>query len=335
MLENSNNHIKNKKYYWLKITSIFNISIFFSLLLTVVIIKTTVLNFNFNIHPKYNSWQFYSLKIFLILILILILIISVLWTTISFNNLWIIEVKNNIFYSFFLTILSLNFYGCFFIIKIIQNQKTVNFENKNFLTFLKQKIGFKHWLTIDYILIAFFCSLTLLFTYIEEILLPRLPFGGGVGVKYIPLIIISFSTSFLGGWLTGFISALVSLLFIPASNIISPWSFLFDYFLPMTTPAIVVFLPCKLNNTKSIFTYISYFFHCFSVLLIIYFWQFLSGYVFWTTAFPHTIWPGYSAILYSLVYNFIHIFLFSYPFIQVIIPILYRSVGNYFNNRYH
>lgn len=332
MLESSNKNSQQHKYYWLKIMSIFTIIIFFSLLLIVAIIKTTTLNQIFNINPNSGNWQFYSLKIFLILILVLVLSAASLWTTISFKNEWTNEIKNNPFYSFFITILTLNFYGCFFIVKAIHNQKSTNFNSTKFWTVVKEKIGINHWLTIDYVLIAFFCSLTLLFTYIEENLLPRMPFGGGVGIKYIPLIIISFATSFLGGWLTGFISALVALLFIPASNIINPWSFLFDYFLPMTTPAIVAILPFKLNHTKSIFTYFSYFFHCFSVMLIIYFWQFLSGYVFWTTAFPTNVWNGYSAVLYSLIYNFIHIFLFSYPVVQFIIPILYRTLGNYFLN---
>lgn len=334
MLENSNK--TNQQYhqcYWLKITSIFNIIIFFSLLLAGVIIKTTTLNQIFNIKPNSANWQFYSLKIFLILILILVLSAASLWTAISFKSEWTNEIKNNPFYSFFLTILTLNFYGCFFIAKAIHKQKSTNFNSTNFWNIVKEKIGINRWFTIDYVLIAFFCALTLLFAYIEENLLPRMPFGGGVGLKYIPLIIISFATSFLGGWLTGFISALVALLFIPANNIINPWSFLFDYFLPMTTPAIVALLPFKLNRPKSIFTYLSYFFHCFSVMLIIYFWQFLSGYVFWTTAFPTSVWAGYNAVLYSLVYNFIHIFLFSYPIVQLIIPVLYRSLGNYFLNR--
>ncbi|MGL5268749.1 MAG: energy-coupled thiamine transporter ThiT [Spiroplasma sp.] len=331
MLENPNNYCK---YYWLKITSILNILIFFSLLLTVAIIKTTTLNQIFNISPSNNSWQFYSLKIFLILILILILGASTLWVAISFKKKWILEIQNNAFFSFFLTVLTLNFYGCFFTVKLIHDSKSTDF-NKKFWTAFKQKIGIKQWLTIDYILIAFFCSITLVFAYIEENLLPRMPFGGGIAIKYIPLIIISFTTSFLGGWLTGFISAFISILFIPATNIINPWNFLLDYFLPMTTPAIVALLPFKLNSNKSIFTYIGYFFHCFLVLLIIYFWQFLSGYLLWTTAFPDSVWTGYSAVWYSLIYNFIHIFLFSYPIIQIIVPILYRSLGNYYFNRYH
>lgn len=326
--ENSN------KYYLLKITSILNLLIFLSLFLIIAIIKAKNLNNIFNINPVNNWWQIYSLKIYLILLLLFILINASLWLAITFKNNWILKIKENLFLSFLLVFLTINFYGCYFIIKNIYN-KNDNFNKKNFWNKFKTMLGIKHWLTIDYILIAFFCALTITFTYIEENLLPRMPFGGGIAIKYIPLFIISFTTSFFAGWLTGFISALMSLLFIPLSNIISPWSFALDYFLPMTTPAIIAFLPFKPDNNKSIFTYINYFLHCFLVFLIIYFWQVLSGYFLWTTAFPDSVWNGYNAILYSLVYNFIHIFIFTYPISQTIIPILYRSLGSYYFNLYH
>lgn len=323
---------KKQKYYLLKITSILNATIFLGLLLTVAIINTTSLNQIFNINPS-SDWKFYSLKIFLILILTIVLLASILWLTISFKNNWIVAIKDNHFISFLLATLTLNFYGCFFITKMIHSNKDIYFNRNNFWLNFKTKLGIKQWLTIDYVLIGFFCALTLVFAYIEENLLPRMPFGGGIAIKYIPLIIISFSTSFAAGWLTGFVTALMSLLFIPAGNIISPWSYALDYFLPMTTPAMIAFLPNKIKSEKTIFTYINYFIHCFFVLLIIYFWQVIGGYVFWTKAAP--IWDGYSALLYSFVYNFIHIFIFTYPICQMIIPVLYRSLGSYFLNRYH
>lgn len=326
---------KTNKYYWLKITSIFNAIIFIALLLTIAIINSATLNKILNVNLVNNGWQFYSLKIYLILILLLVLIASLLWVAISFKNNWILAIKDNIFLSFLLTILTVNFYAWYFIGKVIHHNKDYQLHKKKFWIRFKENLGIKQWMTSDYVLIAFFVALTLTFAYIEENLLPRMPFGGGIAIKYIPLIIISFTTSFLGGWFSGFISALISLLFIPASNIISPWSYIFDYFLPMTTPAIVAFLPFKPNKDKSIFTYINYFVHCFLVFIIIYFWQFLGGYFFWTTAFPGSIWTGFSAVLYSLVYNFIHIFIFTYPIIQAIIPVLYRSLGNYYLNRYH
>lgn len=326
---------KNLKYFWLKASSIFNLIIFFSLLLLVAITNNSNLNNIFNINQTVAGWQSYSLKIFLVLILVLILLAASLWVAVSFKQKWIFAIKDNYLISSFLTLLTFNIYGCFFISKIIYNEKQNAFNKNNFWIKFKVNLGIKHWLTVDYILIAFFCGLTLTFVYIEENLLPRMPFGGGIAIKYIPLIIISFTTSFLAGWLTGFTTALMSLLFISASNIISPWSFLFDYFLPMTTPAMIAFLPAKLNHEKTIFTYINYFLHCFLVFLIIYFWQFLSGYFLWTTVFPDSIWNGYSAILYSLVYNFIHIFIFTYPITQAIVPVLCRALGNYYLNRYH
>lgn len=202
-------------------------------------------------------------------------------------------------------------------------------QTQSFYLKFKKKFGIKQWLIIDYLLIAFFCALTITFSFIEENLLPHLPFGGGLGIKYLPLILISFLTSFVHGWLTGFISALITLLFVPASNIISPWSFILDYFLPMTIPAIVAFLPSTFNEKKSI-TYLNYFLHCFLVLLLIYFCQVLSGYFLWTALFPTNVWNGYTIISYVLLYNFIHIFLFTYPILQLLIPVLYRSFRRYY-----
>lgn len=320
----------NQKYLWLKITSIFNIIFFTSLFFTVAIINNQTLNNIFNINQTSNNWTFFALKIFLLLILTLIIIIASLWTMISFKKDWILAINDNFFLSLLLVFSTLNFYGSWFVINNCYQNKNFTLKAKNYFANFKRNLGIKKWLTIDYVLIAFFCALTIIFSFIEENLLPHLPFGGGLGIKYLPLILISFLISFLHGWLTGFISALMTLLFIPASNIISPWSFILDYFLPMTIPAIVAFFPSPFNGKKSVFTYLTYFYHCFLVLLLIYFCQFLSGYFLWTTFFPNNIWTGYSAIWYALIYNFINIFLFTYPVIQLLTPILYRSLKRYY-----
>ncbi|MDQ7982651.1 MAG: energy-coupled thiamine transporter ThiT [Spiroplasma sp.] len=321
-------------YLWLKITSVVNAIIFLTLFLLTIIINNQTLNQLFQFQATANDWTFFSLKIFLSLILGLIIIIASLWVMISFKNNWILAIKNNLVLSFLLVSLTLNFYGCWFVINQQKEKEDLNLNWCKRSLNLKKKLGIKKWLTIDYVLIAFFCALTITFSFIEENLLPHLPFGGGLGIKYLPLILISFLTSFAHGWLTGFISALMALLFIPAANIISPWSFILDYFLPMTAPAIIAFLPSTFKEKTSIFTYINYFSHCFLVLLLVYFYQFLSGYFLWTTAFPTSVWTGYSAIWYSLIYNFIHIFLFTYPLIQLLIPVFYRGLGRYYLNRY-
>ncbi len=320
----------NQKYFWLKITSILNTTIFISLFLTVIIINNRTLNNIFNINQIGNNWTFFALKLFLLLILSLIIIIASLWTMISFKEDWILEINDNFFLSLLLTVLTLNLYGSWFVIKNWYQGKNFPLKSKNHFTNFKKNLGIKKWLTIDYVLIAFFCALTITFSFIEENLLPHLPFGGGLGIKYLPLILISFLTSFLHGWLTGFISALMTLLFIPASNIINPWSFILDYFLPMTIPAIVAFIPFAFNSKKSIFAYLNYFSHCFLVLLLIYFCQFLSGYFLWITVFPTSVWTGYSAIWYTVIYNFISIFVFTYPVIQLLIPMLYRRFKRYY-----
>lgn len=319
----------NQKYLWLKITSIFNIVCFISLFLTVIVINNQSLNSIFKINQTTNNWTFFVLKFFLLLILCLIIIIASLWLVISFKKDWILAINDNFFLSLLLVLLTLNFYGSWYVINNWYQTKDFSLKSKKRFVNLKKNLGIKKWLIIDYVLIGFFCALTITFSFIEENLLPHLPFGGGLGLKYLPLILISFLTSFLHGWLTGFISALMILLFVPASNIINPWSFILDYFLPMTIPAMIAFLPFTFNSKKSIFTYLNYFFHCFLVLLLIYFCQVLSGYFLWTMIFPTSVWTGYSAIWYALIYNFISIFLFTYPIIQLLIPIFYRTLKRY------
>lgn len=331
---NNFNLIKNKfKYFWLKSTSLFNTTIFLTLLLLVSIIKTSTLNNIFNVSAESN-WQFYILKIFLILILFLIFIASLLWSINSFKTNGIKEIKENHFLSLLLVTLTINIYGYFFISKIILLDKNTNFERKKIWAKFKNNFGIKPWLTVDYVLIGFFVAITLLLSFLEENLIPKLPFSGGIALKYIPLMLISYTTSFLGGWLAGLNTSIISLLFIPSSSIINPWSFILDYFLPMTTPAIIAFFPFKKQHKKTIFTYINYFLHCFTIFLLIYLWQFLSGYFLWVTLMGPA-WSGFSGTLYSLVYNFIHIFIFTYPITQIIIPIIYRSLGNYYLNKYH
>lgn len=328
-----------RKFWLLKITSVFNWLIFFSLLLTISITSTTKLYSFLHVRAVADDGILGDaiLKVYLILIVVLVLIAASLFVLISFNNKWVVLMKEYAFISIVLSIISLNFYGLYFLIKEIMVAKKQNEQEIgiSFWVKFKRQVGIKKWVTFDYVLVALFCGLTITFAYIEENLLPSMPFGGGIGLKYIPLIMISFTTCFLGGWLTGFVSALMSLLFIPASHILSPWSYLLDYFLPMTTPALIAFLPFKVSNDKSIFTYINYFLHCFIILSLIYIWQVLSGILFWGQQPGTRIWEGYTIITYSLIYNFIPIFIFTYPILQAIIPILYRSLGNYYLKRYH
>lgn len=319
----------------LKIYSLINLIVCISLLLTVIIVNNNKLHNFFNIKNfKTDNCSYYSLKIYLIFILIFITIANLLLVLIVNKEKWFLLIKENYFISSLIIVFSLNIIMLVYIFLLFNKERTEReFINKKFWITFKYNLRIKKWLTKDYVLIALFCALTITFSYIEENLLPHMPFGGGVGLKYIPLMLISLTTGFFGGWLTGFTSSLIALLFIPASNIINPWSFILDYFLPMTTPSIIAFLPFKVENNKNIFTYINYFLHCFLVLIIVWFWQILSGYLVWTKLYPTDVWKGYSPMLYSIIYNFIHIFIFTYPLLQVIIPILYRSLGVHFLNK--
>lgn len=312
-----------------------NLVILLSILILISVLSATSINNFFHTNPGWG-YQFYSIKLYLIIIASLLLISATLVVTISYS-INIDKINENIFLFSLLAFFSFNIITLIVIlIKHYQWQKSQGFVELKvqWRRKIKLALGIKKWVTIDYAMIAMFTALTIACLFIEENLLPHLPYGGGVAFKYIPLMVISFSMSFAAGWLTGMISALMSLLFISGGYIISPWSYLLDYFLPMTTPAIVALLRFNLKADKSLFTYINYWFHCFIVCLIIYMWQTISGYFIWIKLFGNKPWNGFNPILYSLVYNFIHIFLFTYPIMQLTVPFIYRSLVSHYVDRY-
>lgn len=321
-----------------KISTIISLITLLALTITISILSADSINHFFNITT--TGWQFYSIKIYLILIFCLLLISSILLCVIS----WTTKtdgINNNIVIVSILAIFSINPVALIFnLVKHYQWQKTETFailKTRWWINF-KLAFGIKRWLIIDYTIIGLFTALTIVCVFIEQIL-PKMPYGGGVAIKYLPLMVVSYILGFAGGWLTGMISALMSLLFINSGYIISAWSFLLDYFLPMTTPAIVALLRFNLRTDKSIFTYINYFLHCFLVCLIIYVWQTIVGYFVWAQITnangSKNIWLGFTPLFYALVYNFIHIFLFTYPIMQLTIPFIYRGVVSHYLERYH
>ncbi|AGM25095.1 energy-coupled thiamine transporter ThiT [Spiroplasma chrysopicola] len=277
-----------------------------------------------------------NLKKFLIAFTTLGLIFNVLYTISS----WLCTKDEYLNYKMqfvMLNIIGLNLINLSFNCVIyLRYRSEIKWEitNQSFWKHLQIKLGFWKWQTFDYVLIALFASFTIALGYVESYFLPNLPFGGGLALKYIPLIIIAFLHSSLAGWITGAISALMSLLFIQAGYIISPWSYLLDYFLPMTTPALAGVMRFAVKKDKNYITYVNYFILCITIFLIIYLWQVIGGYFIWTTAFPDSVWPGYSNWLYSLIYNFIHLFIFSYPISQVVIPLSLRALAPVFWERY-
>lgn len=323
----------------LNISTIISLMLLLALTITISIIPVDSINHFFHITTT-TGWQVYSSKIYLLLLLCLLSFFSLL-SLIMICTVKIEEMHKNIIIVSLLAIFSINpLLLVFNAIKHYQWQKTITFRLiiRQSWTNFKLVIGIKRWLISDYTIIGLFTALTISCAFIEQNLLPSMPYGGGIALKYIPLMVISYLLGLTVGWLTGMISALMSLLFIPGGYIISAWSFLLDYLLPMTTPAIVACLRFNLKADKSIFTYINYFLHCFLVCLIIYFWQTISGYFIWsqiTNADGSSIWPGFNPLFYALVYNFIHIFLFTYPVMQLIIPAIYRSLVSYYIEKYH
>lgn len=322
-----------------KISTIISLITLLTLTITISILSASTINNFFNITAT-TCWQFYSSKIYLILIFCLLLVSAILLCAISWT-IKINDIHKNIVIVSILAIFSINPVALIFnLIKHYQWQKTETFFvlKARWWTNFKLAFGIKQWLIVDYTIIGLFTALTLTCAFIEQNLLPKMPYGGGIAIKYIPLMVVSYIVGFAGGWLTGMISALMSLLFIGSSYIISAWSFLLDYFLPMTTPAIVALLRFNLKADKSIFTYINYFLHCFLVCLIIYFWQTIAGYFIWSLITnangSKDIWPGFTPLFYALVYNFIHIFLFTYPIMQLTIPFIYRGLVSHYVERY-
>lgn len=321
-----------------KISTIISLITLLTLTITISILSATSINHFFNITT--TGWQFYSGKIYLILIFCLLLVSSILLCAISWTTKTD-DIDKNIIIVSILAIFSVNPVALIFnLVKHYQWQKTETFLvlKARWWTNFKLAFGIKRWLMIDYTIIGLFTALTIACVFIEQ-MLPKMPYGGGVAIKYIPLMVVSYIVGFAGGWLTGMVvSALMSLLFIESGYIISAWSFLLDYFLPMTTPAIVALLRFDLKADKSIFTYINYFLHCFLVCLIIYVWQTIVGYFIWAQITnangTKDIWPGFTPLFYALVYNFIHIFLFTYPIIQLTIPFIYRGVVSHYVARY-
>lgn len=339
---NINNKIKTKlgMIILFKISTIISLITFLIMIITISTLSASTINHFFNITST-TGWQFYSSKIYLILIFCLLLIAAILLAII----IWTVKTEDiykNIVIISLLSIFSINpLILIFNLIKYYQSKTETIFTilKGRWWSNFKLVFGIKRWLIIDYTTIGLFTALTITCAVIEQNLLPQMPYGGGIALKYIPLMVVSYIIGFAGGWLTGMISALISLLFITNGYFISPWSLLLDYFLPMTTPAIVAWLRFDLKANKSIFTYINYFLHCFVICLIIYFWQTISGFFLWaqiTNADDSSnIWQGFTPLFYALVYNFIHIFLFTYPIMQLTIPFIYRGLVSHYLERYH
>ncbi len=315
-----------------KATIFIVIILYLGILITLSILPLSILSKIFHLN---NDQYFKNIWVFCLTICGLSLIFSI----ISAISVWLTNYEEYINYKFqfiILNIISLNFFNL--ISNIIIYSYEIKVGDLLFTNTTKRKrflisLGIWKWKTFDIVIIAMFVASTLALAYLEK-LLPNSPYGGGIGLKYLPLIVIAFLHSAIAGFITGSISAAMSLLFIASNFIVSPWSYLLDYFVPMIIPTIAGFMGFKVDNNKKYITYVNYIIICFSIITLIYLSQVLAGFLIWTTLFPDSVWPGYSNWLYAIVYNFIHIFLFTYPIIQSVVPFILRSLAPIFWQRY-
>ncbi|WP_424525599.1 energy-coupled thiamine transporter ThiT [Spiroplasma endosymbiont of Glossina fuscipes fuscipes] len=315
-----------------KLTIFIPISLYLAFLITLSVLPLATLS---TILHLANDQNFKNISIFFIAICVFGLIFSIIYTI----STWLTTYEEYINYKMqfiILNIISLN------ILNLISNIIIYSYEVKVsdvlFSKVSKRKrflinLGIWKWKTFDFVIIAMFAAVTLVLAFLET-LIPILPHGGSIALKYIPLTIIAFIHSALAGFITGAISALMSLLFISSGFIVSPWSYLLDYFIPMIVPMIAGFMRFKVNNDKKYITYINYIIICFSIISLIYVSQVIVGALIWTTLFPDSVWPGYTNWLYSIVYNFIHNFIFTYPIMQIVIPLALRGLTPVFWQRY-
>lgn len=296
------------------------------LILNILSLKTISELLNLNNDKNFKFIWFFCLCI---------CILGLIFNIISIIIIYLISYEEFINYKLqfiILNIISFNFF-C-----LIYNIIIYSFEIKKkyflFVNISKWKkflinLGIWKWKTFDIIIISIFIAKTLIFSYLETLLL-NLLYGGGIGLKYITIISISFLHSVIAGFLTGSISSLLSLLFISSNFIISPWSYLLDYFIPMIIPSISGFMRFNIKNKKKYIIYINYIIICFTVVIFIYLSQILSGILIWINLFPNLVWKNYNNLLYVIIYNFIHIFIFTYPIIQIIIPFILQRLSPIF-----
>lgn len=211
------------------------------------------------------------------------------------------------------------------IISIVINILLLLFQNKdNKMIEIEPQLKFQNHFTLksiyDYTMIGLFTGLTIMLDYIG-ILLPRLPFGGSIGLKFISLFWVAYLTKFINAVLTGMISSLISILFIP-SSIISPWQYLLDYFIPMIIPSVLAFANINFNNYKK--ANLKTILFIFGSFILIYLCHVISGIIFYSKYAPKSM----GAILYSFGYNIVYVLVFAYPIVQVVTLISFQSLKN-------
>ncbi|ATZ16090.1 thiamine transporter [Entomoplasma freundtii] len=248
---------------------------------------------------------------------------------ISFLKLTTLTWQENRLQFIWLSFLGLNFVQliitCYFLPKVKQKGLSNNLKIKSQKLFWN--LGFRRWKTWDIAIIGLFTGLTILFTFLEGVtILPFLPMGGTVTFKYLMVMIIAFFHSFLGGFLVGGISALLALVMVPTNLIISPFSYLFDYFLPMISPAIVALMTFKIKPKKSFTELINYCLITMATFTLICFWQTISGYFVWVALYGPA-W-GSNGLVYAILANLVVSFGLNYPITQILVPPIFRIMSH-------
>ncbi|AVP49605.1 energy-coupled thiamine transporter ThiT [Williamsoniiplasma luminosum] len=230
------------------------------------------------------------------------------------------KILNNKMQFILLSVLSLMVINIGILIYVFETNKGA--KSKRHLSW--KLFGIRKLSIHDVVLCGMFTALTIVFAYTEQFM-PQLPNGGGIALKYLPLITLGVVCSPVLSILAGGASALMSLLFLSSGLIISPWSYLLDYFIPMMIPGIISMLKFKITRKNGYISYLNYIIVGFFTFLGIYIIQTISGYFVWVAAFGPS-W-GDNGWVYSIIYNGISVWALSYPVNQVLmVPMIKVSL---------
>lgn len=314
--------IKNldQKFLILKIIMLISnfITIFTYLAILIIILMTDK---NIIFKKLINNFLFddrsaLTIKLGLILIALILIFLSTILFYFNFSSN---NDKEMLVLLLFLSFITINIISIIvnilFLLLLKNNNKNIRMEQK-----LKLKNHFSLKSIYEYTLIGLFTGLTIILDYIT-ISLPNLPFGGGIELKFISLFWVSYLTKFIDAILTGIVSSLISILFIPKS-IISLWQYLIDYFIPMMVPSLLAFANINFNNYKK--ANLKTILFIFGSFILIYLCHVISGIIFYSKYAPKSM----GVVLYSFGYNMVYVLIFTYPIVQVVTLISFQSLKN-------
>lgn len=309
---------------WNRYFSIINCAIYSAFILLFSLWTLNQINHIWGLSLTNETWK--NLKIFLVMFCSIGLFFSILlnFSTWSLNQKQFLNFKNQFILMSLISInpllFSINSSYC------LRHKRKERFSNFAIIKKSSQKFKLKRLTIFDITLISVFSSLVVLGNWFE-MSVHFLPYGaGGLNIKYLFVMIISFLNSVLSGFITGAVGSLISLLFLGNNLVISPWSYLLDYFLPTITPCIVGFFYFAKPQHNKKLEYLNYVLMVVITYLLIWFWQTLSGYLIWVKIFPPVWGAEKNYLIYSVVFNALSIWLFSYPVTQIFLPIIIRAL---------